>query len=117
MRQSIFDSIGNLDTLIAVIAEAGRHYLPWVAEATVEGAAAVALSDEISVDITASPFLVAARGITLARYVEARSPVLDEILDRAGVLSYFANHVDRATEIPDVRDHARPRDNRPYAIN
>ncbi len=105
------------DTLIDVIAEAGRHYLPWVAEATVAGSASVALSDEVSVDITASPFLIAARGVMLARYVAARSAELDQILDRAGVLRYFADHVDQATAVPDVRDHARPPDNRPYAIN
>ena len=39
----------------------------------------------------------------LARYVEARSPELDAILERAGVLRYFADHVDQATAVPDVR--------------
>ena len=57
----------------------------------------------------------AARGVMLARYVEARSPELDALLERAGVVRWFADHVDQATAIPDVSESARPVDNRPYA--
>ena len=104
-------------TLIAVVAEAGRHYLPWVAEATVEGSATVELADGVTADIASAPFLDHARGVMRARYVEARSPRLDAVLEEAGVLRYFADHVDRATAVPDVRRRAQPADNRPYAVN
>ncbi len=105
------------DSLIAVIAQAGRHYLPWVAQATVEGSASVELADGITADIASTPFLDTARGVMLARYVAARTPELDAILERAGVLGYFADHVDQATSVPDLVAAARPADNRPYAIN
>ena len=101
------------DTLIAVIAEAGRHYLPWVAEATVHGVATVEIGG-FAVEIGSTPFLEHARGIMLARYVEARSTDLDAILERAGVLAHFADHVAQATAVPDRTDLPRPTDNRPY---
>jgi len=53
----------------------------------------------------------------LARYVEARSPQLDTILDAAGVLSYFADYVDQATSVPDRAMLAQPQDNRPYSVD
>lgn len=105
------------DSLVAVIAEAGRHYLPWVARATVEGSAVVELVDGITADIASTPFLDTARGVMLARYVAARCPELDAVLETAGVLSYFADHVDQAASVPDVTAAARPANNRPYAIN
>ena len=110
--------VGDLpDTLVAVIAEAGRHYLPWVAEATVAGSAPVELADGVTAEIESTPFLATARGVMLARYAEARSPELDALLERAGVLTYFADHLDQATAVPDVADGAQPVDNRPYAVN
>lgn len=110
--------VGDLpDTLIAVIAEAGRHYLPWVTEATVSGSATVELAPGATAEIASTPFLDQARGIMLARYVEARSPELDAILDRAGVLPFYADHVDQATAVPDVRDRAQLPDNRPYPVS
>lgn len=102
------------DTLIAVVAQAGRHYLPWVAEATVEGSAEVELADGVTATIDTTPFLDQARGVMLARYVEARSPRLDAVLERAGVVRHFADHTDRATAVPDVRAGAQPTQNRPY---
>ena len=104
-------------TLVDVVAEAGRHYLPWVASATVDGAAAVEFADGVTVDIESTPFLDAARGVMLARYLDARSPELDEVLDAAGVLQYFADHVDQATAIPETIGGAQPAQNRPYAVN
>ena len=71
----------------------------------------------MTAEIPSSPFLDTARGVMLARYVEARSPELDAILERAGVLTYFADHVDQATAVPDVADRAQPGDNRPYAVD
>jgi glutathione S-transferase len=105
------------DSLIDVIAQAGRHYLPWVAEAVVQGSAMVEFGDGSSVRIEASPFLIAARGVMLARYAEARSPQLDGILERAGVLQHFADHVEQATAVPDVRHRAQPTENRPYQVS
>lgn len=104
-------------TLVAVVAEAGRHYLPWVAEATVRGSANVQLADGVTVDIESSPFLDWARGILLARYVELRSDALDAVLEEAGVLRHFVDHLDQATFVPDATVLPQPSDNRPYAIN
>jgi glutathione S-transferase len=101
------------DTLDAVVAEAGRHYLPWVAEATVRGEATVQLGDATAT-IATTNFLNEARGIMLARYVQARSARLDAILERAGILGYYADHVDQATAVPDPTTPPRPLDNRPY---
>jgi glutathione S-transferase len=106
-----FDVTDLPATLIAVIAEAGRHYLPWVAQTTVDGSATVDFGGGFTADIESSPFL------DRARYVEARSPELDAILEKAGVLEYFSDHVDQATEIPDTTDCAQPTENRPYAVN
>ncbi len=50
----------------------------------------------------------------LARYVEARSAPLDAILERAGILRWYADYVDQATAIPDPVPVPRPSDNRPY---
>ena len=104
------------ETLIDVLAQMSRHYLPWVAVATVDGSASVEFADGTTADIATSPFLTTARGIMLARYVEARSPELDAVLERAGIVSFFADFVDRATSVPDPHPPAQPSDNRPYAV-
>ncbi len=111
------DADSATGTLIDVIAEAGRHYLPWVARATVEGSATVDFGGGVTAEIQSTPFLDAARGVMLARYLEARSPELDAVLEQAGVLGHYADHVDQATTVPDVRQRAQPRNNRPYAVN
>ncbi len=105
------------DSLIGVIAQAGRHYLPWVAEATVSGSAEVRFDDGTSSTIESSAFLNDARAVLLARYVAARSPHLDAVLERAGIVRWFADHVDQASSVPDPHQPARPTQNRPYAIN
>lgn len=112
-----FDPTDLPATLIRVLAEAGRHYLPWVAEATVAGAATVELAPGVTAEISSTPFLDQARGIMLARYAADHSPELDAILDRAGVLQYYADHVDQATTVPDDTQIAQPSDNRPYSID
>jgi len=104
------------ESLLAVVAEAGRHYLPWVAQATVDGAATVALGVGDAAEVEASAFLHNARGVMLGRYVAAKSPELDEVLEQAGVLRWFADYVDQAIEVPDTRTHSQPQDNRPYAV-
>jgi len=109
-----FDVDDLPDTLSALLAEAGRHYLPWVSVATRAGAAKVAFDDGSIADIPTTNFLNEARGIILARYRDARSEILDDILDRAGILQHYADHGDQATIVPDPRPLARPADNRPY---
>lgn len=111
---SWFDPGDLPDTLTALLAEAGRHYLPWVAEATVAGSATVSFADGVTAEIATTNFLTEARGTTLARYVEARSPQLDAILEQAGIARWFADFTDQATTIPDPLAPARPADNRPY---
>jgi glutathione S-transferase len=64
--------------------------------------------------IATTNFLTVARGVMLARYVEARSPQLDAILEQAGIVRWYADYVDRATSVPDPRPTPRPSDNRPY---
>ena len=102
------------ETLVAVLAEAGRHYLPWVAEATMAGSAAVTFTSGCSAEIATTAFLDQARGILLARYREARSRRLDAILERAGILHWYADFTDQATGVPDPTVPPRPADNRPY---
>jgi glutathione S-transferase len=101
-------------TLTALLAETGRHYLPWVAEATTSGAATVRFTGGHDVRIETTPFLTTARGILLARYVAARTPALDAILDRAGILRWFADYTGQATVVPDPVPLARPSDNQPF---
>jgi glutathione S-transferase len=109
-----FDLADLPATLIALLAEAGRHYLPWVAEATVAGSAVVPFADGVTAEIATTNFLTEARGIMLARYVEARSPQLDAILEEAGIARWYADFTEQATAIPDPAAPARPADNRPY---
>jgi glutathione S-transferase len=102
------------DSLVSLLAEAGRHYLPWVAEATVAGQATVEFESGATADIATTNFLTEARGVMLARYVEARSDAIDEVLDAAGILAHYADHIGQATAIPDPVALPRPADNRPY---
>src|SRR5678816_359076 len=108
-------SAGDLPpTLTALLVETVRHYLPWVAEATTQGAATVRFGDGIETRIETTPFLTTARGIMLARYVAARSRALDALLERAGILRYFADYTRQATTIPDPTPPPRPSDNQPF---
>jgi glutathione S-transferase len=102
------------DSLFALLAECGRHYLPWVAEATTNGSAAVAFDSYTRVEVEATGFLTWARGVLLARYVDLRNDTLDAVLDRAGILGFFADHVAEATAVPDPTVLPQPADNRPY---
>lgn len=116
-RQTFGDwATSPADSLIPVIAQMGRHYLPWVAAATVDGSATVRIGEH-AIEIRSSNFLDNARGVLLARYAEARSDELDTVLDAAGVLPYFADYLDQATAVPDPTAPAQPSDNRPYRID
>ncbi|MEW6267906.1 MAG: hypothetical protein AB1689_01245, partial [Thermodesulfobacteriota bacterium] len=101
-------------TLLALLRELGRMYLPWVSRACVDGAAELTFADGTSVRIHATDFLREARGVLLARYVALRSRELDAVLERAGLLRYFADHVGHATAVPDHTAPPRPALNRPF---
>jgi glutathione S-transferase len=98
--------------LIALLAELGRHYLPWVSRAARDGAAPLALA---GTDVAATPFLVESRRVLLARFRALRSDALDSLLDRAGILRFYADYVRDAGPIPDPRRLPQPRLNRPFA--
>lgn len=102
------------DTLLALLRETGRHYLSWVAAATRAGAATVRFAGGREARIETTNFLNVARGELLARYVAARSARLDRVLDQAGILGFFADHLDQATGIPDPGALPRPADNQPF---
>jgi glutathione S-transferase len=102
------------DTLVALLADLGRLYLPWVSRATVKGSAEFVFEGEERVSIRATDFLFAARGVLLARYVQHRSAPLDAVLERAGILSYFSQYADQAGSIPDYEAPPRPALNRPF---
>jgi hypothetical protein len=102
-------------TLIAILAELGRFYLPWVSRAAVDGKAELVFASRQRIEVVVTPFLADARATLLARYVELRSTALDAILERAGILSYFADYVDHAGSIPTYEQPPRPTLNRPFA--
>ena len=101
-------------SLVALLAETGRHYLPWVARATREGTAVVPFASGPTAEIATTNFLNVARGRLLARYVAARTPALDAVLERAGILRWFAEYTDQATSVPDPAPAPRPEDNQPF---
>src|SRR5439155_27380637 len=102
------------ETLIALLAELGTRYLPWVSRACVDGVADVVFENGTRVAVHATEFLRHARTVLLARYVAHRSERLDVVLARAGILTFFADHVGRAGTIPDHREPPRPALNRPF---
>ena len=102
------------ETLIAVLAETGRLYLPWVTEATGLGAAEVGFASGAPARIETTAFLNEARGILLARYALLRSEALDATLARAGILEWFADHSDQAGELPSGQTPPRPLLNQPF---
>ena len=101
-------------TLTAVLGELGRRYLPWVSRACVDGAADLVFDNGTRVTVRATEFLRDARGTLLARYAQCRSARLDAVLERAGILPYFADYGAHAGAIPDVRQPPRPTLNRPF---
>jgi glutathione S-transferase len=102
------------ETLIDVLAELGRAYLPWVSRACVAGTADVVFRGDERVAVRATDFLRDARATLLARYVASRSERLDAVLERAGIVRYFADHVAEAGALPSFRDPPRPALNRPF---
>jgi glutathione S-transferase len=102
------------DTLVALLADAGRLYLPWVSRAAVEGSAELRFASGERVTIAATDFVVDARATLLGRYAACRSDALDAILERAGIVRWFADYVDRAGAVPDYAAAPRPKLNRPF---
>lgn len=111
------DWLGSGDvpaTLLAVLSEAGRHYLPWVSLATVRGEADLVFASGQRVVIRATQFLKDARSVLLARYRAVRSDALDTVLERAGIRRFFADHVAEASVVPTWDTPPRPALNRPF---
>jgi glutathione S-transferase len=102
------------ETLLAVLADLGRLYLPWVSRACVDGVADVAFDDGSHTAVRATDFLREARATLLARYVALRCDRLDAVLARAGILPFFADCVTLAGSIADYQEPPRPRLNRPF---
>jgi glutathione S-transferase len=102
------------DTLVAVLAELGRLYLPWLSRAARDGAAPLAFAGGAASELAATPFLVNARRVLLARYRALRCDALDRVLERAGILRWYRDFADAAGEIPDPRRPPRPALNRPF---
>lgn len=101
-------------TMIDLLADLGRLYLPWVTSACAGEEAEVAFARGPRPLVHATDFLRAARATVLARYVALRSERLDAVLEKAGILRYFADQVAGAGIIPDYRDPPRPLLNRPF---
>jgi glutathione S-transferase len=102
------------DTMIAILSELGRFYLPWVSRAAVDGKAALRFASGQRVEISVTPFLADARATLLARYLEFRSDALDAVLERAGIRSYFADYIDHAGKVPSHEKPPQPALNRPF---
>lgn len=102
------------ETMIAILAELGRFYLPWVSRAAADGKAQLAFAGGDRIEIAITPFLAEARATLLARYVEYRSDALDAVLARAGILSFFADYADHAGTLPNYSAPPRPALNRPF---
>ena len=102
-------------TLLELLAQLGRHYLPWVSRAARDGAAPLVFADGSAREIAATPFLVHARRVLLGRYAALRNDALDALLDRAGVLRFYADYVADAVAPPDPRLVPQPKWNRPFA--
>ena len=102
------------DALVSLLAGIGRHYLPWVARATVDGQATVRFASGQSADIVATDFVKDARATLLARYAQLRNDRLDMVLGKAGILRFYQDHLDQTGPLPDPAALPRPRHNRPY---
>ncbi len=103
------------ESLIAILADIGRIYLPWVTEATRDGRAQIEFASGKGITVEASPFLKESRGVLLARYIALRSDALDQVLERADILKYFEPYLDQALSIPDTMNLPQPKLNRPFA--
>src|SRR5262249_12433097 len=97
------------ETLVALLRELGRMYLPWASRARVEGDPDLVFAGGSRVRIAATEFLREARSALLARYAVLRDARLDAWLERAGVLGWFADFSEQAGALPDFQSPPRPR--------
>ena len=95
-------------------ADLGRLYLPWISRAAVDGQAELVFQSGQRVDIRTTPFLNEARGTLLARYAELRCARLDAVLERAGILSHYADFTAHAGNVPDCEKPPQRSSNRPF---
>ena len=102
------------ETLLAVLADLGRLYLPWVSRACVDEVADIVFASGTRTAVRATEFLRDARATLLARYIELRCKRLDAVLEQAGIRKFFADYVASAGSIPDYRNPPRPLLNRPF---
>ena len=102
------------DTLLAVLTEIGRQYLPWVSVATVRGEATLKFASGQQIVIRATDFLKDARAVLLARYHALRNDALDAVLERAGIRRFLADHVAEAGVVPKWETPPQPKLNRPF---
>lgn len=100
-------------TLIDVLAELGRHYLPWVSVVAESGSAEVLFGD-VATTIAATDFVKTSRSILLGRYTAARNEELDAILERAGLLGFLDGDGGEPGLVPDPEEPPRPAANWPY---
>lgn len=103
------------DSLVVALADLGRLYLPWVSRASVDGSAELRFASGERVEIQATPFLIEARRVLLGRYRALRCDPLDAVLERAGILRYFAGYTEQAEDVPSYEKPPRPSRNRPFA--
>ena len=101
-------------TLVAILADLARLYLPWVSRACADGIADVVFADGTRSAVGATEFLREAHATLLARYRALRCARLDAVLERGGVLPFFADWVAEASALPDYRNPPRPKLNRPF---
>ncbi len=109
--------VGELpETLLGIIADAGRLYLPCVSAACAgtAGQADLRFASGTLATVTLTPFLRESRGLLLGRYAALRNKAVDDALGQAGVLRYFANHLDETRPAPDYSEPPRPGLNQPY---
>jgi hypothetical protein len=102
---------GRGQTLTAAPAELGA-VLPWGEPCVADGVADVVRRTDLRQHAT--DFLRDARARFGPRYVESPTARLDDVLELAGILPFFADHVAFAGSIPDVREPPRPALNRPF---
>src|SRR5262249_35986091 len=105
---------GVSETLLRLLGELGRVYLPWVSRACIDGSADVVFGPGMRTPVGATDFLRAARGTLFALSTALRCARLDAALERAGILQFSAASPAGAGSIPDFRDPPRPALNRPF---
>ena len=95
------DDVPN--SLMAVLAELGREYLPWSAAVGYGREPAPVDLRGCRIDLRPIPYTHIARAELLARYYATKDVRLDGILERAGILQYLDGH-DTPLDAPPAYD-------------